>query len=214
MNELLSPLYFVFKHASSEVIDLDESIFPMELWKDDVSSDSFLTHPVTSVEADVFFVFTQIMSRQRDNFIETLDHDSKHGIRSKMLEISHIISRFDPPVHAHLNSLSIDPQFYALRWISVLLAQDFSLTETIRIWDSLFSCIDTRRCFVLYFCASMVLSLKKDLLQADFATVLSLLQHYSIDDLEEVVTKARKMYLRDEQLVSKKERKKDKKSCE
>lgn len=35
--------------------------------------------------------------------------------------------------------LQIDPQFYAFRWITLLLSQEFPLPDVVRIWDTLLS---------------------------------------------------------------------------
>jgi len=33
----------------------------------------------------------------------------------------------------------VNPQFYAFRWITLLLTQEFSFFDSIRLWDSLLS---------------------------------------------------------------------------
>ncbi len=33
----------------------------------------------------------------------------------------------------------MDPQFYAVRWLTTLFAREFPLTDTFRVWDSLLS---------------------------------------------------------------------------
>ncbi|KAL0223825.1 hypothetical protein P9112_003215 [Eukaryota sp. TZLM1-RC] len=197
MNELLSPLFYTFSCAREEEDGVAEEEF--------YNGGEFLKHlnvAVTSVEADVFFCFTQLMSRQRDNFIEKMDHDSKHGIRSRMLEIHSIISRFDPDLHCHFNNHNIDPQYFALRWVSVLLSQDFELNDCIRIWDSLFSYLDGERNFILYICSSMILEKKNELINADFANLMAILQHYQTDNLEIVLDVARKLYIKDGELLA------------
>jgi hypothetical protein len=35
--------------------------------------------------------------------------------------------------------LQINPQFYAFRWITLLLTQEFNFADTIHIWDTLLS---------------------------------------------------------------------------
>jgi hypothetical protein len=35
--------------------------------------------------------------------------------------------------------LQVNPQFYAFRWITLLLTQEFNFADTIHIWDTLLS---------------------------------------------------------------------------
>ena len=57
-----------------------------------------------------------------------------------MNELLHL---HDPELREHLETLQLEPSFYALRWITTLLSREFNLPDTIRVWDSLFS--DTSR---------------------------------------------------------------------
>jgi TBC1 domain family member 13 len=50
----------------------------------------------------------------------------------------------------------LNPQFYALRWITTLLSQEFSLPELMRIWDGLFAS-DDKMDFLMHFCLAMLL---------------------------------------------------------
>lgn len=38
-----------------------------------------------------------------------------------------------------LQNVQVDPQFYAFRWITLLLTQEFSFHTVLRIWDALLS---------------------------------------------------------------------------
>ena len=77
-----------------------------------------------------------------------------------------------------LSRLKVSPSFYGFRWITLLMTQEFDLPDVLRLWDSLLS--DTRRFdFLIYFCATMVLAIRDDLLQAnDFAFAVKALQRY------------------------------------
>ncbi|KAL0225473.1 hypothetical protein RCL1_003385 [Eukaryota sp. TZLM3-RCL] len=205
MNELLSPIFYTFEtvYSSFNQSTVDSSIFSSDLWSSEViGSQGGYNVPITAVEADVFFVFNLLMSKCRDNFIESLDHDSRHGIRSKMMEIQSIIQRFDCPLINHFKSLSVDPQYFALRWVSVLLSQDFSLADTVRVWDSLFAInrhMDVSKPFILYICSAMILIIRDDLIKSDFPTLLSKLQRYESNEnlIESILDYARKIYMKD-----------------
>lgn len=54
------------------------------------------------------------------------------------------------------NALAIHPQFFGLRWISLLLSQEFPLPDVLRLWDSLLSRTD-RLSFLMYLCVAMLM---------------------------------------------------------
>lgn len=72
----------------------------------------------------------------------------------------------------------MDPQYYAFRWITLLLAQEFSLPDTLRIWDTILSDPHGRMDCLLRICTAMVLNLREQLMQGDFTDILKALQRY------------------------------------
>jgi len=80
----------------------------------------------------------------------------------------------DPILHQHLEDQQLSAQFYSLRWLMLLVSQEFSIDNVIRIWDTLLSDHD-RFNFVNYICVAMV-ALKRDfLLQGDFSDCMEAL---------------------------------------
>lgn len=107
-------------------------------------------------EPDTFWCFTNLMSEIRDNFIKHLD-DSACGIGerpflappatdsgqsrgskwiwavcklcagSKMSKFLQTLRELDPPLWQKLNDQDIKPQYFAFRWFTILLTQEFSL---------------------------------------------------------------------------------------
>lgn len=51
---------------------------------------------------------------------------------------------------------NIKPQFFAFRWLTLLLSQEFLLPDVIRIWDSLFA-DNSRFDFLLLVCCAMLM---------------------------------------------------------
>ena len=47
-----------------------------------------------------------------------------------------ILRRADPQVAQHLLAQGLPPTLYALRWIALVLCQEFDLPDVLRIWDS------------------------------------------------------------------------------
>ena len=74
-----------------------------------------------------------------------------------------IIRPIKPELRTYLqDELKLDPTFYSLRWITTLLAREFTLPDTCRLWDALFAEGPTvgfsRDAWLSYFCVAMVTS--------------------------------------------------------
>ncbi|KAH3794002.1 hypothetical protein DPMN_147531 [Dreissena polymorpha] len=165
MNEILGPIYYTF--ATDPDTECEEF-----------------------AEADSFFCFTTLMSEIRDNFIKTLD-DSQCGIGGLMDQLMSQLKEQDPTLWHKLQEQDLKPQFYAFRWLTLMLSQEFPLPDVIRIWDSLFS---QEKCstFLIKVACAMLLLLKDDLLRGDFPSNMKLVQNfpYSTFDVQKVLKKA------------------------
>jgi hypothetical protein len=160
MNEIIGPIYYVL--ASDRAAE----------WKG-------------YAEADCFFCFTNLMADIRDFFIKTLD-DSPTGIREMMLRLDSRLHVSDPPVHALLDAQGIKMQYFAFRWISLMLSQEFPLPEVLTIWDALLT--DDSRCDLLIeVCLSMIKQVREDLLKNDFSSNVKLLQNYPSIDVRIII---------------------------
>ncbi|TXG72604.1 hypothetical protein EZV62_001183 [Acer yangbiense] len=114
MNEILAPLFYVFRN------DPDEDY-------------------AVSAEADTFFCFVEILSGFRDHFCQQLDN-SVVGIRSTISKLSQLLKEHDEELWRHLEvTTKVNPQFYAFRWITLLLTQEFNFADSLHIWDTLLS---------------------------------------------------------------------------
>jgi hypothetical protein len=131
-------------------------------------------------EPDAFFCFTNIMGELRDVYIHSLDN-SDAGLSGKISRLNELLRQHDPELWQHLNRNKLDPSYYSLRWITTLLAREFTLPDTIRLWDAVFSEI-SRVDFLCHFCLTMILAQRDTLLKGDFCHCLHLLQHYPRSD--------------------------------
>lgn len=95
MNEIMGPLYYVL------ATDGDEG------WR-------------AGAEADTFYLFTHLMGEVRDFFIRSLDN-STTGIRQMMELLVRRVGSRDTQVAGLLCRQEIHPQYYAFRWITLLL---------------------------------------------------------------------------------------------
>ena len=91
--------------------------------------------------------------------------------------------------------MQVDTQFYAFRWITLVLTQEFPFPDVIRLWDSLFSDPGGHTDCLLRFCIAMLLNIRQDLLQGDFSHNIKLLQSYPPVDVHAIIHQAMQLKL-------------------
>ncbi|KAF1887821.1 hypothetical protein Lal_00023829 [Lupinus albus] len=167
MNEILAPLFYVLKNDPDE----ENAAF---------------------AEADAFFCFVEIMSGFRDNFVQQLDN-SVVGIRSTITRLSQLLREHDEELWRHLELTSkVNPQFYAFRWITLLLTQEFNFADSLHIWDTLLSDPDGPQETLLRVCCAMLILIRRRLLAGDFTSNLKLLQNYPSTNISHLLYVANK----------------------
>lgn len=168
MNELLAPLYYVFRN------DPDEE-------------------NSASAEADTFFCFVELLSGFRDHFCQQLDN-SVVGIRSTITKLSMLLKEHDEELWRHLEiTTKVNPQFYAFRWITLLLTQEFNFAESLHIWDTILSDTEGPLETLLRICCAMLILVRRRLLAGDFTSNLKLLQHYPSTNISHLLYVANKL---------------------
>ncbi|RDX89582.1 TBC1 domain family member 13, partial [Mucuna pruriens] len=156
MNEVLAPIYYVFS------TDPDKQ-------------------SAANVEADSFSCFVRILGDSVDHFCQQLDN-STSGILATLSRLSDLLKVNDEQLWHHLElRTKVKPQFYAFRWITLLLTQEFKFESILRIWDTLLSNPFGVQDMLLRICCAMLLCVKSKLLSGDFVANLKLLQHYPDD---------------------------------
>jgi hypothetical protein len=60
--------------------------------------------------------------------------------------------------------LQVDPQFFAFRWITLLLTQEFSFPDAVRIWDALLADPGGRLDCLLRVCLALLINVRQQLL--------------------------------------------------
>ncbi|XP_075504838.1 uncharacterized protein LOC142542215 [Primulina tabacum] len=168
MNEILAPLYYVFTNDPNE-------------------------ENTGSAEADTFFCFVELLSGFRDNFVQQLDN-SVVGIRSTITRLSQLLKEHDEELWRHLEmTTKVNPQFYAFRWITLLLTQEFNFGDCLLIWDALLSDPDGPQETLLRICCAMLIIVRRRLLAGDFTANLKLLQHYPSTNISHLLYVANKL---------------------
>nr|KAJ0220300.1 hypothetical protein LSAT_V11C200066180 [Lactuca sativa] len=164
MNELLAPLFYVFRNDPNE--------------------DSLV-----NAEADTFFCFVELISGFRDNFCQQLDN-SIVGIRSTISRLSQLLKQHDEELWRHLE---VNPQFYAFRWITLLLTQEFNFSDSLHIWDALLSDPEGPQETLLRVCCAMLILVRRRLLAGDFTANLKLLQSYPSTNVSQLLYLSNKL---------------------
>ncbi|KAK9058463.1 hypothetical protein SSX86_023305 [Deinandra increscens subsp. villosa] len=168
MNEILAPLFYVFKNDPNEDF-------------------------VVNAEADTFFCFVELLSGCRDNFCKQLDN-SVVGIRSTISKMSQLLKHHDEELWRHLElTTKVNPQFYAFRWITLLLTQEFNFADILHIWDTLLSDPEGPQETLLRVCCAMLILVRRRLLAGDFTANLKLLQSYPSTNISHLLYVANKL---------------------
>ncbi|KAK8485562.1 hypothetical protein V6N12_046797 [Hibiscus sabdariffa] len=168
MNEVLAPLFYVFKN------DPDAEM-------------------AAGAEADTFFCFVELLSGLRDHFCQQLDN-SNVGIRSTISRLSQLLKEHDEELWRHLEvTTKVNPQFYAFRWITLLLTQEFNFADSLRIWDTLLSDPEGPLETLLRVCCAMLILVRRRLLAGDFTSNLKLLQSYPSANISHLLYVANKL---------------------
>uniref|UniRef100_A0A5B7B3T3 Putative TBC1 domain family member 13 n=1 Tax=Davidia involucrata TaxID=16924 RepID=A0A5B7B3T3_DAVIN len=168
MNEILAPLFYIFKNDPNEEY-------------------------ATFAEADTFFCFVELLSGFRDHFCQKLDN-SVVGIRSTITKLSQLLKEHDEELWRHLEvTTKVNPQFYAFRWITLLLSQEFNFADSLLIWDTLLSDPEGPQETLLRICCAMLILVRRRLLAGDFTSNLKLLQNYPPTNISHLLYVANKM---------------------
>ena len=73
-----------------------------------------------------------------------------------MKRLYNLIKLRDLPVYNILEKQNLKPEFFAFRWLTLLLSQEFQLPDVIALWDALFA--DTKTFdYLMHVCCSMIM---------------------------------------------------------
>lgn len=136
----------------------------------------------------LFFCFLELMQRQKDVFCEGLDN-TDDGINGKLKKFSLLLKMKEYEIWKKLYILKIETQYYALKWILLLLTQEFDMADTIILYDHFI--INNNENFILYICLVICSKLKNSLLCGNFTVNLKLLQNIPPFDPYDIINEAK-----------------------
>ncbi|GMH68969.1 hypothetical protein TrST_g3195 [Triparma strigata] len=182
MNEVIGVVFFVMGHGNQWFKDLGG-----------IDTDADDARTAKLVESLTYKVTTWLLNSMVDIFTPSLDDDST-GVSGRISTITDKVLMHDPILATHLNDLGCEGTFYLMRWITTLLSREFTMPDTVRIWDGMFGS-NQRDNYVTYVCVTMILMVREQLLVGDFTKCIEILQNYPPDiDVDEVVRRARALF--------------------
>lgn len=163
INDLVTPFFVVFLSEfiphHVEVGTFDISQLPRE--------------QIELVEADSFWCVSSLLDSIQDNYTF-----AQPGIQRKVLQLKHLMSRVDRPLHKHLEANQIEYLQFAFRWMNNLLMREIPLRATIRLWDTYLAERNGFSQFHNYVCAAFLRTWSKQLqAEKDFQGIMILLQN-------------------------------------
>ena len=142
----------------------------------------------------MFFLFAAIMNFVIDMHIKEMDN-CEHGIMGRMMTLNRYLKVADLELWRKMEEENILPHYYSFRWLALLLAQEFALNDTIKVWDFLLSYDGTKRFFLLYSLCVAILKIRKpSIMSGDFITTLPLIQKLRDLEVDGVIKLGLKLY--------------------
>jgi hypothetical protein len=108
-----------------------------------------------------------------------------------------LVKRHLPKVHAILGCLEIEPLEFAVRWFTLLYAQDYQLPIILCIWDALFVHLDDLMGFVGYVVIAHLELVEDKLSPTDMTVTMYALQHTGVDNIAKVLNRAHVIWTAD-----------------
>merc|ERR1719401_1362550 len=123
------------------------------------------TADAENAEADTFWCFNELMVDIKEGFMQALDHTGE-GVYGLVQGVTGLIKSYDPELARHLQRSELPPLVFLVRWVTVLFAQDATLPDVVRLWDTFIA--DPRRFeFLVHVCLALILAHRDKLLQTD-----------------------------------------------
>jgi len=163
MNEVLAPIFYAFSNDQNPYFYLN-------------------------LEADSYICFESFMNEIQDIFIRSKDN-TVTGIQTRIKNLNSILKLLDRELHDHFKEEKVELQYFAFRWFTLFLTQEFEMPDILRIWDSILS-HDDKFEFLNMVCLSIIKIKRNELLQSDFSGIMLTLQNLDKLDVEKLLQNA------------------------
>jgi len=163
MNEILAPIFYAFSNDQNPYFYLN-------------------------LEADSYICFENLMNDIQDIFIRSKDN-TPTGIQTKIKNLNFILKLLDKEIYDHFKEEKIELQYFAFRWYTLFLTQEFEMPDILRIWDSILA-DDDKFEFLNMICLAIIKIKRLELLQSDFSGIMLSLQNLEKLDVEKLLLTA------------------------
>lgn len=141
-----------------------------------------ITSNQNTLEADVYFSFTNFMCSIKEIYIKEND-DNISGIKHRINRIGLLLKFKDFELFKYLAEQKVEVQFFAFRWLILFFTQEFNMPDTIRLWDSILTQEDKFK-FATFLSLTLIVNNRKVLLSKDFSAIMWTMQNISLLDLD------------------------------
>lgn len=188
MHELLATLLYVLQTDSQDCLINFEGGYATQ------SIATLLD--LKYLEHDVFHLFSAFMSYiepwyQNDDTLIIQDDGMKRPssvLSVKLKKISeNIVKFYDPELFNHLEALQIAPQIYGIRWMRLVFGREFEFLDLLIIWDALICDHQNPMSLTDFVFASMLLTIREELVNGDYTDCLNNLMRYQFKDVQFVI---------------------------
>ncbi|KAM0239862.1 hypothetical protein ACHAPO_002836 [Fusarium lateritium] len=161
INDLVTPFWQVFLGIYIGDPDIESGMDPGQLPKS----------VLDAVEADSFWCLTKLLDGIQDHYIV-----AQPGIQRQVTALRDLTARIDANLSKHLEQEGIEFIQFSFRWMNCLLMREFSVKNTIRMWDTYLAEEQGFSEFHLYVCAAFLVKWSDKLLDMDFQEIMMFLQ--------------------------------------
>ncbi|XP_008800360.3 GTPase-activating protein GYP1-like isoform X1 [Phoenix dactylifera] len=178
INDLVTPFLMVFL---SEHLDGG-----MESW----SVSDLSPQKISNVEADCYWCLSKLLDSMQDHYTF-----AQPGIQRLIFKLKELVHRIDERVSRHMEEEGLEFLQFAFRWLNCLLIREIPFHLVTRLWDTYLAEGDALPDFLVYICASLLLTWSDELLKLDFQEMVMFLQHlptqnWTHHELEMVLSRA------------------------
>lgn len=178
INDLATPFLVVFlsEHMEGEMEDwVVSKLTPAKL---------------SNVEADCYWCLSKLLDNIQDHYTF-----AQPGIQRLVFKLKELVRRIDEPVSKHMERQGLEFLQFAFRWFNCLLIREIPFLLVTRLWDTYLAEGDKFPDFLVYACASFLLTWTEQLQRLDFQEMVLFLQHlptrrWTHQELEMVLSRA------------------------
>ncbi|RDA92803.1 hypothetical protein CP533_0800 [Ophiocordyceps camponoti-saundersi (nom. inval.)] len=181
MHELLAPIVHVMEQDAVDRIATGTDASSLDASMLVVLDSSYVEH-------DAYMLFSRLMEHAvvfyelKDVSTPSRSCDGAPEQRSTIVDKSRFIHEVclrsvDEELATHLVDMEVLPQIFLIRWIRLLFSREFPLDQVLFLWDTIFA-VDPTLQLIDFICCAMLLRIRWQLLEADYAVCLQLVLKY------------------------------------